>query len=159
MREYITWKHRLVENAGYVFMTAACVIARIFLKTIPEEIPVKFDFAGNPTAYGSRTYVFILLILMFFLMLGLSAILHFLPVDLWNIPFEVTEKNAELLYGDAAMLIAQCILEFGLYCLGYVFALYNGQGEMQYVAYAFAAVLVISIAACLIKMKKHSREK
>ncbi len=73
------------------------------LPTLPEQIPLKFDFNGDPSNYSPAYFIWLLPILgcmlqILFLVVGSRPHTH-------NLPWTVTSENKELLYRHSMQFV------------------------------------------------------
>jgi len=61
--------------------------------SLPEQIPMHFDGAGNINQYGGRGWVLFMPIMNWIFFLGFTAIEYF--PQIWNTGVKITEENKE----------------------------------------------------------------
>lgn len=74
-----------------------------FYTSLPDTIPVHFDFEGNADRYGSKNEIFLLLLISTILYFGISILQKYPHV--YNYPFEIREDNALHQYTLAVRLL------------------------------------------------------
>lgn len=109
---------------------------------LPESIPVHFNFAGQPDAWGAKTELLLLLALSSLIYLGLSWLARH-PQKL-NYPWQITERNRARQYALAVCLLrvlklqSVCLFAFiSLQMIGVSLGFSNGLG------YLFTPVAVL----------------
>lgn len=81
---------------------------------LPDEIPIHFNFKGQPDGYGSKGFLWLLPILGAAMSIGFT-ILSKIPHS-YNYPVEITERNALPLYtGASRMMRTMKALIIGLF--------------------------------------------
>lgn len=99
-KKTIDW---IAELIAFVFLVMLVALPLIFLKELPERIPVHFNLAGQTDSYGSRSTMWLLPLLGLFIYIGMTIIERF--PHIYNYPVEITEKNALKQYIIATRLI------------------------------------------------------
>lgn len=156
-RAYILFWHRIVEAAYLIFSLAAVIIFIIFAALTKGEIPTHFAFDGTPDAYGSPWEGMIFPIVMLITNIAMSAMVHFLPVQSWNMPGQVTERNAPFRYRNAismVVLIGLCMSLMSL--LGSIF-MFKVRFLMGPVTIGLSVVMTLIIIFYAVKTYKESK--
>ena len=83
----------LAAVGGLVFLVGATYY---YYPTLPERIPTRFNFQGEPEAFGAKSSIWIFPG-MAFLLYVILTVTNFFP-QTFNFPCKVTEENAERLY-------------------------------------------------------------
>lgn len=78
-------------------------IALIY-KTLPESLPIHFNFAGNPDGFGDRISVIFEPLISALVVIIVEIISHF--PQLWNYPVKVTDENRDILYAITMVMIS-----------------------------------------------------
>lgn len=150
--------HIALEILGYVFFLGAFIVAVVACATV-EEIPWKFDAAGNITRYGSPGALFILPAALLFTNVIMSLGMHFLPANVWNVPFTIRPGREIAVYRDMAMMIVIMVLLFGLFSAGFTFLLFK---DLRAVLFPIPWILVAAVFADIIVMTalaaRHNRK-
>ena len=92
-----------LEFVAFAFLLILFTLPLIYLKTLPETIPVHFNASGQPDGYGSRSTLFLLPAIgaiMYLLMTIVEAYPH-----IYNFPVAITQENAPVQYRIATRLI------------------------------------------------------
>jgi uncharacterized membrane protein len=92
-----------VEFIAFSFLTILIVLPLIFLKDLPEKIPIHFNLAGEPDGYGTRLSLWLLPITGAVMYLGMTIIEAF--PHIYNYPVEITSENAVTQYRLGTRLI------------------------------------------------------
>lgn len=88
---------------------------------LPERVPTHFDASGTPDSFGPRASLWGLAAVM----VGLYGVLYgmkYFPPRFWNVPFKVTEVNAEA----AGRVMARFARAMNLACTGLFAAILFG---------------------------------
>ena len=93
----------MLEFVALAFLVILISLPLIYLKKLPETIPVHFNATGQPDGYGSRSTLFLLPMIGIFMYL-LMTILEAFP-HIYNFPVEITDENAPVQYRIATRLI------------------------------------------------------
>lgn len=93
----------IIELAGFAFLLFLIALPIIFLKDMPDEIPVHFNAAGLPDGYGSRSTIWLLPIIGT-VMYVLMTVLSFFP-QIYNFPVKITPDNVIVQYRLATRLM------------------------------------------------------
>ena len=152
MRAYINKIHIVILAAALFLSVVAVILAIVFAATSGGEIPVKFDDAGQPLEYASAWDNIGLPLI--FLVVNAMMLLFVLvaPVSIWNIPVTITEKNAPILYRDAAAMVCVIALIFGLMSFIGTVLLYFARNVASGIMIAGTASMVLTTIVFLIKM-------
>jgi uncharacterized membrane protein len=86
-----------------IFLIILIALPLIFLKDLPEEIPVHFNAAGMPDGFGNRSTLWILPVTGAFMYLLLTVISAF--PQIYNFPVKITPENIVTQYRLATRLI------------------------------------------------------
>ncbi len=140
--------HMVLEILGYVFLLAAFIVAIVACAT-GKELPWKFDAAGNITGYDSPGVLFMMPAALLFTNIILSLVMHFLPVNAWNVPFTIRPGREIAVYRDMTMMIVIMVLLFGIFSAASTFLLFRG---LRTVAFTITWILVAALFADIIVM-------
>lgn len=109
--------HRVLEVLSYVFiLVGMAYIVFLQIKT-DGVIATHFDIHGNPDAYGSPMEYIVLPIILLIVNALMSLMLHFYPVDKWNMPCRVNANAAAKVFDDAIWLMVLLMFLFGVFSL------------------------------------------
>jgi uncharacterized membrane protein len=92
-----------LEFVAFAFLLILFTLPLLYLKTLPDTIPVHFNASGQPDGYGSRSTLFLLPAIgavMYLLMTIVEAYPH-----IYNFPVRITPENAPVQYRIATRLI------------------------------------------------------
>lgn len=156
-RAYILFWHKTVEAAYLIFSLAAVIVFIIFAASTDGEIATHFALDGTPDAYGSPWEGMVFPIIMLITNIALSAMVHFLPVQSWNMPGQVTERNAPFRYRNAismVVLIGLCVSLMSL--LGSIF-MFKVRSLMGPVTIGLSVVMTVIIIFYAVKTYKESK--
>lgn len=93
----------LVEAAALgILLFWLCYLA-VNWSSLPDEVPTRFDFSGNPVALGSRSVLWVLTGLGFLVYVVLTAGSRLTRFH--SFPVEVTRENASELYAFSRRFI------------------------------------------------------
>jgi len=140
--------HIALEILGYAFFLGAFIVAIVACATV-EEIPLRFDAAGNITGYGSPGALFMLPSILLVTNIILSLTVHFLPVNAWNVPFTIRTGREIAVYRDMTMMIVIMVLLFGLFSAALTFLLLK---DLRAVLFLIPWILVAAVFADIIVM-------
>jgi hypothetical protein len=87
---------RLLDYFSLAAVAGALLLIAFYYPKLPASIPIDFDSAGRPDAYGSKHIMLLLIGLQILIYIGLGQ-LHRHP-DKFNYPVKVTEANAPELH-------------------------------------------------------------
>jgi uncharacterized membrane protein len=116
---------------------------------LPESIPVHFDFAGQPDAWGARTELLIMLGLNVLVYVGSTWLTRY--PQKFNYPWKITEHNAARQYALASSFMRVIKLQtvwlfaiIALQMIGISFGLASGLG------YLFVPAVLAATSATVI---------
>ena len=156
-RAYILFWHRIVEAAYLIFSLAALIVYIIFAASTEGEIATHFALDGTPDAYGSPWEGVVFPVVMLITNIAMSAMVHFLPVQSWNMPGTVTEQNAPFRYRNAismVVLIGLCMSLMSL--LGTIF-MFKVKSLMGPVSIGLCVVMTVIIIFYAVKTYRDSK--
>jgi uncharacterized membrane protein len=93
----------IIEIGGFAFLLFLIALPIIFLKDMPERIPIHFNSGGVPDGYGSRSTIWLLPIIGTLVYL-LLTVLSFFP-QIYNFPVKITTDNILVQYRLATRLM------------------------------------------------------
>lgn len=93
----------VLEFVAFAFLLILITLPLMYLKTLPETIPVHFNAAGQPDDYGSRSSLWFLPLTGVFMYL-MFTILEGFP-QIYNYPVQITPENAVIQYRLATRLM------------------------------------------------------
>jgi uncharacterized membrane protein len=93
----------VLEFVAFAFLVILISLPLIYLKNLPETIPVHFNAAGQPDDYGSLSSLWFLPLTGAFMYL-MFTILEGFP-QIYNYPVQITPENAVIQYRLATRLI------------------------------------------------------
>ncbi|MBL7783569.1 MAG: DUF1648 domain-containing protein [Saprospiraceae bacterium] len=98
-----TLREAMVQLAAVGVLIIAWTLSILYHNTLPDTIPIHFNFAGEPDGYGEKGYIFAMPIIatIIFVVLGLLAKVP----HQFNYLTPVTEANAEQQYRWGRMLL------------------------------------------------------
>lgn len=103
----------LLEGVGWLSLPALWVYILLLWNKLPTRIPVHFNFALKPDAFGSKNELIILAGVASLLFLGISLLNRF--PHLFNYPVTITPENAMVQYTRATRILR--LLKTILLCL------------------------------------------
>lgn len=105
----LSWKDKTLILTATILFVFILLYLKMVWSDIPEVIPTHFGFSGAPDRFGSKSSLFIIIIIG----AGIHILLSFLSKipKFYNYPVSVTEKNAEVLYKIGRQLILLIDLE------------------------------------------------
>ena len=110
-------KLRTVTSVICLIMIFAYVVyLQVTWSSLPERVPIHFNFQGIPDKYGKKGSLFFEPILGL-LILGLMMFCEHIPRDWCNFPVEVTEENKERLYEIGIKMMSMIKLMTVAVCL------------------------------------------
>lgn len=93
-------KHNKLDTIAEVFCMILLIVTTLYTIymyiQLPEKIPIHYDVAGVIDRYGNKTEIFILLIITWFMYIGLSLVTR-VP-QFWNTGVSVTAENKDRVY-------------------------------------------------------------
>ena len=100
----------------FVMIFAYVVYLQVTWSSLPERVPIHFNFQGIPDRYGKKGFLFFEPILGL-LILGLMMFCEHIPQDWCNFPVEVTEENKEALYEIGIKMVSMLKVTAVTVCL------------------------------------------
>lgn len=140
---------KLLEGAAFIGMLATLIIPIIYWNSLPQKMPMHFNAAGEPDAFGEKIYVWILPAVSLFTYL-LMTFINKNPKN-FNYPVKITPSNAESKYRNALMMnrwlkaIIMFLLAYMIF-MGIQVGLGNSVGMGNYFVYVFIAIVCAPIA-------------
>ncbi|MBO4680011.1 MAG: DUF1648 domain-containing protein [Lachnospiraceae bacterium] len=158
-RAYIMTHHRIIEAVGLAMTLAGLIVGIVFAVTATGDVPIHFGLNGEVDKWGSAWEGISLPIILFITNIGMSLMIRFVPLEHWNMPCNVTENNAPVLYRNVLNMVVLMILCFGLMSLlGTVF-MYKARNLMgPAIVGACALMMVITtyyLIKCVIDSKRY----
>ncbi|MFD1631900.1 DUF1648 domain-containing protein [Pseudopedobacter beijingensis] len=80
------------------------IIILVNLKTIPDNVPVHYNYQGKADLYSSKNAVFLIPVLGTLLYVGISILNHF--PHKFNYPVKITKENAKTQYTIAVRMLS-----------------------------------------------------
>ncbi len=126
---------RLASVLGIVALTIYILVR---YPSLPEIVPIHFNFSGEADGFGARSSLLWLAAVMF----GMGALITWLSTkpNVFNYPAEITEANAQRLYREGERMMVWALAGLAVVYLGIV---------LQTFADAGAAVLVVGMVGLL----------
>jgi len=94
---------RVIRIITAALLLAATVFVLVRWANLPEQIPVHFNFKGEPDGYGGK-WVIIFEAVMAWGIFATFAIVSKFP-NKWNMPVKVTPQNKAKLYGITRIML------------------------------------------------------
>ncbi len=155
---YITKAHVAVEIISYVVMLVSFIFAIYAINTLPDEIPIHYDFYGNVDGYGSPGSIIILPIIMLICNLFISLMTHFVSPQFYNMPFKIKPGRELQAYKDVVWMLIGMELMFSLFTLASVWSQYISSGTIILIASVVLTVAIFAqIIVTLIVMYRHNK--
>lgn len=155
-KPYITKLHVILEIVGLILIVIAFIYAFIKIATIDGQIPTHFNMQGEVDGYGSPLTMLLLPAIMLGTNLLIAGCAHFLPVQMFNLPFKPKQGRELTIYKDCILMVALLELEDGIFTLGITLSFLNGKAgfvmTMVYLALIFATIFLV-----IIKMYKDNK--
>ncbi|MCI8281439.1 MAG: DUF1648 domain-containing protein [Lachnospiraceae bacterium] len=98
-----------VEAACLLCLMGGCIYLAVIWKSIPDEIPIHYNFAGEVDKMGNRKSIFFIVIVNWLIYLFITAIEQ-IP-GIWNTGVPVTPRNQEKVYRILKNMIGSTKLE------------------------------------------------
>lgn len=152
-----SWAEKLANIIGYAALLFTILF--IFSKwgTLPEEVPMHFNFQGEVNRYGSKFEMLILPIIS----VGTFILLQVLEnkPHLHNYPERLNETNVEQFYRLSKKMINYtknvCALLFAVICFDIIsIALGSDYAALNYVTIGLIVLLFVIVIVGLIKTMK-----
>ncbi|OOM77568.1 hypothetical protein CLPUN_22420 [Clostridium puniceum] len=153
----LTWKDKVIILIATVPIIFVLVYLKMVWSEIPEIIPTHFGFSGVPDDFGSKSSLFIIIIITISLHI-LLAVLSKVP-KYYNYPVSITEKNVESLYkiGKQLMLLIDLEISFLFSLLiweNVQTALGKVNGVNSEILFLFIGTIFITLVYEIVKMYK-----
>jgi hypothetical protein len=144
----LTFFDKTIEVIGIFALVASCMIPLMFFYELPERIPVHFDMAGQPDAYGSRSMTLIMPVVAISLYAIIFSAARY--QHLFNYPVPVTAENkTELLALSQQMLRLIRLAVALLFLVLIVSTVQVGLGESKRANIYFVIYFLLAIAAII----------
>lgn len=129
---------RGLRIASVLGIVAITVYILVRYPSLPEIVPVHFNFSGEADGFGDRSSLLRLAAIMF----GMGALITWLSTkpNVFNYPAEITEANAQRLYREGERMMVWALAGLAVVYLGIV---------LQTFAETGAAVLVVGMVVLL----------
>lgn len=149
---------KLLDIAGVASIVAGMLLLIVFWRDMPDSVPIHFNIQGEPDGWGSKYS----LIMVPIIAIGLFALCTVLEdkTKFYNIPFKITEDNAQIQYQLARSMInvtknLSTILLMVISCYS-IFQADGAQGRGLTVCISIiVGILILSIVVYFIKAFKH----
>lgn len=129
-----------LQVVGWLLTVGAAVDLALRMPTLPEQVPVHFDAAGNPDRWGSPGEAWAGVVVML-LVQAMVTLVGRVP-DKHNYPVRVTEENAQRLYRVSEQMMAHLVLAVGVITLGMTRSMTTDDGLGPLVGIGLAGTLV-----------------
>lgn len=95
---------------GWLSLGITFVYIMFQWKSLPDQIPVHYDFYGEADRYGGKASILIMPIVMGIIFLILILVERY--PNVWNVPVEVREETKERIYDsmEAVIVTLRCML-------------------------------------------------
>lgn len=149
------------EVLSLFFLAATLIIVSAGYGSLPDSIPLHFNFSGQADSMGGKINIFILPVISFAMYLLLTLIQR-VPHS-FNYPVKITEENASFQYHLAVKMLRYLklliILEFGLITAGMVTGKYNSYLNPIYSTLVLLSCTAVLITGYLIKAAGKNNRK
>lgn len=155
----------VLSKVGLAFqILSALLLFSIFIMfltqwaKLPATVATHYNFFGTPDSYGSKSQFFALLIVETALYLLITVIIKFPWI--YNTPYEITEKNAPVLYGIMKEMLAVVNFEITAsfsYILfaGFMVAKGRMHGLGNIFLIVFLAAVTLTIIFYCVRIRRH----
>lgn len=92
-----------VEFVGWLLIVALCIFTGLSYNSLPDTIPIHYNFSGEADGFGSKATIFILPLIATGLYIGMTIFNKFPHV--FNYTTRITTENALSQYRNATRLI------------------------------------------------------
>lgn len=99
-KQYLSHIGLVLEGIAIASLIAQAILILAAWNTLPEVIPVHFDWTGNPDGFGNKSDLLLLLGLSIATYVGLTWLGRY--PEKFNYPWTITEANADHQYHLAA---------------------------------------------------------
>ncbi len=146
-----------MEIISIVLMIIAIVIAIIFAASTTERIPIKYNFAGEVTGYGSAATAVMLPVMMLFTVLIMILIVHLCPKEFFNVPVKTRPETELKVYTDCIWMIAIMDLLMAIFTLWETISFINMSDGGILPTVIFVAAIFTDIIFFLVKIIMDNR--
>lgn len=144
----LTFLDKTIEVIGMLALVAAGMIPVMFFYELPEQIPVHFDIAGSPDAYGSRKSILILPLVAIVLYGAIYFLSRFQHA--FSYPVPVTAQNHRPLLALTLQMLRLVRLALALLFLSLIASTVQvGLGESKRASIYFVIYFLLAIAAII----------
>lgn len=147
------------EAATLVFLLIIFIMVLTGYGSLPDLIPLHFNFEGKVDSTGGKINIFILPVISLVMYLFLTVIQRF--PHTFNYPVKITEENASYQYHTAVKMIRYLkliiILEFGLITAAILTDTYNSYLNPVYPTIVFLICTTVLIIRYLMKASSGSK--
>lgn len=139
---------RILRWASLIAAIAISVTFLVAYPSMPEIVPIHFDFNGEPDSFGAKTSVFALIAIM----LALTLLIFWLAARprIVNYPVPVTADNAARLYALSYQLLVLVGVGMQLIYAGITAALFSS--PITWLLWVGLAVLLVSPVIAIVLM-------
>ena len=156
-RPYIKLWHFVLEILGFVLILASLIYAIYLAVTVKEPVPVRIEFDGTVTDYGSASFVLFMPITMLLTNVLLFCVLHFSNPAKWNNLVKVTPANAPYIHMDESELFAEIEALFGVYTLFFTLTFLTNTQFDLWGTIVMVVVLFVLCGVNIAKTFKHGK--
>jgi len=93
----------LLEILSVLLVFILFFIPIYLISDLPQEIPIHFNFLGDPDRYGKKETIWVMVVIGFFIYISIT-VLTFFPA-LFNYPVKITQENSEIQYKLASRML------------------------------------------------------
>lgn len=146
-------KTKVINILNLSFITISIIILLLTYNYIPNKLPTHYDFFGNPDAWGDKSSIWVIIIVV----IVLNIILHIVGMfpQTWNIPIELNDSNRSIVYELLSNMLSVLRLEMTIMFISFLYFEITLL-RLPTVSLIFFLVLIFStIVLYMVKIYKH----
>ena len=159
-RPYIKKLHIILEILSIALALAAFLTALVFALTEEGPVPTHYGFDGKPDAWGSAWGGVILPVIMLLSTIGMSAVIHFVSPDSWNLGIKnIRPSRRNLILSDACTMMALIEMALAAFSLAFVLiSVYGGGKGLMALTGIMMVLMFAPVVWFFIAANKHNRQ-
>lgn len=135
--------YRVISIFTGALLLAATVFVLTKWQTMPDQIPIHYNFKGEVDDYGGKGVIIFEIVMAWFIYITMKITVKF--PKRWNMPFKITPQNKEKMYS-----ITRGMLEIVTLLTVFIFILLMVTSAICVIPPAWLIMLIVAILFAVI---------
>ncbi|MEG0823571.1 MAG: DUF1648 domain-containing protein [Erysipelotrichaceae bacterium] len=146
-------KTKVTNILNISFITISIIILLLTYNYIPNKLPTHYDFFGNPDAWGDKSSIWVIIIVV----IVLNIILHIVGMfpQTWNIPIELNDSNRSIVYELLSNMLSVLRLEMTIMFISFLYFEITLLRLPTFSLIFFLSLIFSTIVLYMVKIYKH----